>query len=99
MKIGVWCAISGERIIGPIFFRNIADSRTYVNDILTPFFGELTDRERHFAFFQQDSATAHTADILMREIERMFLDRIINGDLWPARSPDMTPCDSISGVH
>ena len=47
-----------------------------------------------FTFFQQDSATAHIADISMC----VFHDRIISWDLWPARSPDMTPCVSISGV-
>ena len=67
--------------------------------ILTPFFRELTNRGRDFTFFQQDSATAHTADILMREIERVFHDRNISRDLWPARSPDKTPSAiSISGV-
>ena len=99
LKIGVWCAISDERIIDPIFFRNPVDSRIYVNDILSPFYWELTDRERDFTFFQQDSATAHTADISMREIERVFHDRIINRDLWPTCSSNMTPCDSISGVY
>ena len=29
----------------------------------------------------------------MREIERVFHDRIISGNLWPARSPDMTHYD------
>ena len=29
----------------------------------------------------------------MREIECVFHDRIISRDLWPARSPDMAPCD------
>ena len=73
MKIGVWCVIRGKRIVGPTFY-NTVDSRTYVNDILTPFFRELTYRERDFAFFQKDSATAHTADISIREIERVFHD-------------------------
>ena len=93
MKIGVWCTIRSERIIGPIFFQNTVDSRTYVNDILTPFFMELTDREHDFAFFQQDSATAYTADNSTYKIGRVFHDRIISRDLWPADSPDMTPCD------
>ena len=91
-KICIWCTISSERIIGPIFFWNTVVFRTYVNDILTSFFRELTDRERDAAFFQQDSATAHTAVISMCEIERMFHDRIISRDLWPAHSPDMTAC-------
>ena len=29
----------------------------------------------------------------MCEIERVFHDRIISTDLWPARSPEMTPCN------
>ena len=29
----------------------------------------------------------------MHEIERVFHDRIIRRDIWPARSSDMTPCD------
>ena len=34
----------------------------------------------------------------MREIERVLRHRIISRDLWPARSPDMTPLAiSISG--
>ena len=78
---------------GPIFFQNTVYSRTYVNDTLTPFFRELTNRERNFAFFQQDSATAHTVDISMREIEYVFHDGIITRYLWSARCPDMTPYD------
>ena len=93
VKIGVWCAIGDERITGLIFFRDTVDSRTYRNGILAPFFRELTDRERDLPFFQEESATAHTADISMREIEFAFHDRIISRDIWPARSPDMTPCD------
>ena len=69
-----------------MFFRNTLDSRTYVNGILTIFIKELTDTERDFAFLQKDSATARIADI-----ERVFNERIISRDLWPARSPDMTP--------
>ena len=64
-----------------------------MNDI---FFRELTYRERDFAFFQQDFATAHSADISMREIERVFHDSIINRDLWPPRSSDMTPLRYLS---
>ena len=89
-----WFHLCIERVY--IFFRNPVDSHTYVNDILILFFRELTDRERDFTFFQQDSATAHTADISMLKIEHVFYDRIISRDLWPARSHDMTPLQFIS---
>ncbi|PSN40406.1 hypothetical protein C0J52_19264 [Blattella germanica] len=61
-KIGVWCAINGHRIIGPIFFEETINSERYENFILDLFFDELTYQERMSVYFQQDSATAHTAD-------------------------------------
>jgi hypothetical protein len=37
-KIGVLCAITASRIVGPIFFENAINSEKYVSDILRPFF-------------------------------------------------------------
>lgn len=92
-KIGLWCAISGERIIGPIFFQETINSERYMENILRPFFDQLTERERAFATFQQDSATAHTAKITLQKIQEVFQDRVITNNIWPPRSPDLTPCD------
>jgi hypothetical protein len=39
-------------------------------------------------WFQQDSATAHTASVL----EEVFSDIIIHHGLWPVCSPDLAPC-------
>ena len=47
-------------------------------------------------WFQQDGATAHTARDTMQLLREHFPERLISlrGDLpWPARSPDLTPCD------
>jgi hypothetical protein len=59
--IGVWCAISAHRIIGPIFYDDAVNAARYMNNILSPFFAELTEEERLYSVFQQDSATAHMA--------------------------------------
>jgi hypothetical protein len=40
-KVGLWCALSGRRIIGPIFFYDKVNSVCYVNSILEPFFQVL----------------------------------------------------------
>ena len=47
-------------------------------------------------WFQQDGATAHTARRSLRVLREMFPGRLISlrGDVeWPARSPDLSPCD------
>ena len=47
-------------------------------------------------WFQQDGATAHTAQRSLQVLREMFPDRLISlrGDIgWPARSPDLSPCD------
>jgi hypothetical protein len=48
-----------------------------------------TDMDK--AYFQQDGATRHTSNASVREIESYFGDRLISKNLWPPRSPDLTP--------
>jgi hypothetical protein len=57
------------------------------------FFNQLTAEETQHGYFQQDSATAHTANATMVVIREVFEDRIISGGLWPPRSPDLSFCD------
>jgi hypothetical protein len=92
-KVGVWCALSLRRITGPIFFHETVNSDRYVNNILSPFFNQLTDEETQYGYFQQDNATAHTANAAMVAIWEVFEDRIISRGLWPPRPPDLSTCD------
>ncbi|RWS10786.1 uncharacterized protein B4U80_09266, partial [Leptotrombidium deliense] len=39
-KVGVWCAISHRRIIGPIFFEKTVNTEVYL-DILRQFLGKI----------------------------------------------------------
>ena len=41
--------------------------------ILTPFFHELSEEERTYAYFVRDNATPHTADDSMKEYSIMVL--------------------------
>jgi hypothetical protein len=93
VKIGVWCAISAHRIIGPVFFQETINSERYVRLILTPFFRELTEEEKTDGYFVQDNATTHTANHLMKERNQVFGDRVASRELWPPRSPGLHPCD------
>jgi inhibitor of nuclear factor kappa-B kinase subunit alpha len=92
-KIGVWCGFRQDKIVGPIFFEGTINSQRYILSIHRPFFELLNEHNRRFAFFQQDSATPHTARDSIEELRQVFRDRIISRGLWPARSPDLNPCD------
>jgi inhibitor of nuclear factor kappa-B kinase subunit alpha len=41
----------------------------------------------------QDGATAHTATYSINALNEVFENRLISHRLWPARSPDLNPCD------
>jgi hypothetical protein len=61
--------------------------------ILRQFFPELTEEERFHGWFQQASATAHTAYMSMQALSDVFRDRIISRGIWQTHSPDFNPCD------
>jgi hypothetical protein len=51
------------------------------------------NEEECFFWLQQDGATSHTANSTMEMLKQFFDDRIISKNLWPPRSPDLTPPD------
>ena len=61
--------------------------------IFNEFVYQLTDDELTTGYYQQDGATCHTSNASMREMEIFFKDRFISKNLWPPRSPDLTPAD------
>lgn len=80
-KIGLWCAISGHRIVGPIFFDETVNSDVYIR-IFNEFYEQLTNDEREYCFFQQDGATCHTSRRSLSHIHQAFtVERIDSKDL------------------
>ena len=100
-KVTVWCAISSSGIIGPWFCEEnevavTVNSHRYVNMLQDFVFPRLDELDLEDIWFQQDGATAHTARASMAVLREHFPERLISirGDLeWPARSPDLNPCD------
>ena len=100
-KVTVWCAISSAGSIGPWFFEEnevavTVNSDRYLNMLQEFFFPRLDKLDLGDIWFQQDGATAHTSRASMAVLREHFPERLISirGDLeWPARSPDLTPCD------
>jgi hypothetical protein len=56
-----------------------------------PFIAQLKEDEIDKAYFQQDSAMAHTAHMSMALLDDVFADRIISKTIWPPSSPDLSP--------
>lgn len=96
-----WVAISRSRIIGPYFFENEESAVTvnavrYQDMLRTWFFPQLRTLGYNLntLYFQHDGATAHTANTTLALLRSTFHeDRVISKDLWPPRSPDLTPPD------
>lgn len=103
-KVTVWLGLCGNgRVIGPVIFERNITGLMYLqmlNDIVAP------ELERHFErqpggifrrlFWVQDGAPAHRLQAVRQRLAEMFGDRVISLHHeveWPARSPDLTPCD------
>jgi hypothetical protein len=56
-KIGVWCAVSANCIIGPIFYEGTLDAQWYISEMFNPFFINLAPAEERFGYFMQYSVT------------------------------------------
>ena len=103
--LSVWCAISKFGVIGPYFFEEdersvTVNSERYLAMLETFFEPKLEELSEEINFgdiwFQQDGATAHTAEIAMVKLRQMFPSRLVSrrGDVeWPPRSPDLSMCD------
>ena len=100
-RVTVWCALSRVGIIGLWFFEEndkalTVTSDRYIQMIEEFFLPKLEEMNLRDVWFQQDGATAHTARTSMALLREHFPERLISlrGDLdWPARSPDLAPCD------
>ena len=71
-----------------------------LQNFLKPKLQDLDDNST--VWFQQDDATAHTAKNSMDVLRDLFPSHLISlrGDIgWPARSPDLSPCDYFQWGH
>ncbi len=56
-------------------------------------FISLLEPDKRNCIFQQDGATAHTAQKTIAFLKDFFGDRLISRPLWPPRSPNLSPPD------
>lgn len=96
-KIGVWCAISGRRVVGPILFTRFVTGEVYREIITNLMF--LHHKDEKHCWLQQDGVTAYIANKTMRFLYEFFDNRIVRWALWPARSPVLSSLDFFLWGH
>lgn len=106
-KVTVWCGFTSQFIIGPFFFEENTDNgpvtcsvtalryHHMLNSFVVP---QLQQRQcLESTTFMQDGAPPHIGLCVQRILRQHFTDdRVISRSFptpWPARSPDLTPCD------
>ena len=95
-KVTVRCAVYFHGSFGPYFYENaegctVTDTERYKVMLETFLRIELHPCQQDLRWFQQDGATAHTAQISMQVVRTVFPGRHISccGEIiWPAYSPD-----------
>ena len=99
-KVNVWCGILGDRIIGPFFFNYSLNAERLVNFFDGQFwdtFEDLPLNVRQGMYLQLDGASIHNSRIVREWLNEHFPMRWIGRnspfELWPPRSPDITPLD------
>jgi transposase len=89
----VWCGLTSSGIIGPYFFDESVTGESYLA-MLKEFLWPKIKYKR--MLFQQDGAPPHYSLAVRAWLNEKFPGRWLGrrGPLeWPARSPDLTPCD------
>lgn len=98
-KLNVWGGIFGEYMIGPFFIEGNLTGPKYLKLLqqqIVPEIQRLAGQRFNEIWFQQDGCPAHN-NLLVREyLNQTFPNRLLTGRgtiLWPARCPDLAPCD------
>ena len=102
----VWCGFTSTFILGPFFFERITPrgpirytvtSASYENILMQrviPALQKINCVET--TIFMQDGALPHIGRQVQRLFREKFTDERISRSFsnpWPARSPDLNPCD------
>jgi len=79
------------------FSKEFVDAYAYLH-IFSQSVEELGDVELNKGYVHQGGATYHQSRESIAIIQVFFKDRVISTDLWPLRSPDVSPTDFSVGL-
>lgn len=100
-RVNVWAGILGSHIIGPFFIEKI-NSDKYLELLIEKVGPEIANLNLETVWFQHDGCPAHNAYGVREYLNDTFPNSWIGrgGTInWPARSPDLTPCDFFLWGH
>lgn len=98
-SVNVWAGLINGHLIGPHFLPQRLNGEMYLNFLNNDLFNLLEDvplATRANMWYLHDGAPCHNTGIVRTWLQNNFPNRWIgrNGPVsWPARSPDLTPCD------
>ena len=96
-KITVWCGMTADRIVGPVIFRDTVNGDRYLEMLENQVWPVVSSWQNHRRLiFMQDGAPPHYRTDVREWLDTHFPNRWLGraGPMeWPARSPDLTPCD------
>jgi len=85
-KIGIWCGMYQQHIIGPIFFDATITTAAYM-EIFNTFVNQMDDEELSIGYFQQDGATFHTSQPAWPKFSPFSAGASFRRDLATALAP------------
>lgn len=96
-KVTVWCGMTSSQVIGPFLFRETMNGERYLNMLENRVWPALSTFDNiENMVFMQDGAPPHFASNVRQWLDNRFPGRWLGRrgpHEWPARSPDLTPCD------
>lgn len=97
-KLNVWAGIFGRFIIGPFFIENNLNSNKYLDMLQNEIGPQLEEyaNQNNEVWYEHDGCPAHCSRDIKLYLDQCFPNSWIGrgGPInWPARSPDLAPCD------
>ncbi len=85
--------MSSERIYGPYYFEGTVNQDSYIRMLRYYFWPKVVREDYKKYYFQQDSASSHTAKKVQNYLRSKFGEKFIDKKRWLPRSPDFNQCD------
>ena len=98
-RLHIWAGLWNLEVIGPEEFPYTLKGEDYLeflNNSFQMIIEHIPEEELKVMWYQLDGAPAHYYKLVRDKLDRMFPDRWIGRlgpTMWPARSPDLNPCD------